>query len=288
MFEDSTNHHGLIKLNYTKVYLDILKEPEPDFSEGECAENILHWVWIFPKYNEMTYIHLTSCLSVLQNLKPKKIFLWYNNMPWGGNWTCCCNIIKETTVEIVYKNIIPAEQFMSKNISFGAHKSDLLRYIIMYQYGGIYLDFDVIVLKSFEPLLCYNITLAHESEDTLGNGIIVAKQNSKFIKIWIENYVEDFQPDKWDFNSVQTAMKLAKKYPELIHIEAKSMLHPSWENELQYLYQENLYYNWTRNYCIHIWTQVNLASQNPDVIKKLNSTYGQVMRYIWYGSSNII
>lgn len=63
--------------------------------------------------------------------------------------------------------------------------SDLIRLHVLYQYGGIYLDSDIEVLKTFDDLLeekvfvgIYRSTL---SADIFGNGVLGAEKKHPFI-----------------------------------------------------------------------------------------------------------
>lgn len=70
------------------------------------------------------------------------------------------------------------------------HTSDLLRLLSVYRYGGIYLDIDVVVLRSLEyvPL---NYVCAHDSS-TLGNAVISLEARGAGHKIG-ERFLRDFQ-----------------------------------------------------------------------------------------------
>ncbi|XP_001988866.2 lactosylceramide 4-alpha-galactosyltransferase [Drosophila grimshawi] len=70
------------------------------------------------------------------------------------------------------------------------HTSDLLRLISLYRYGGIYMDMDVIVLRSLEDVpLNY---LGAETFDLLGNAVISLKPNGTGHEI-AELFLRDFQ-----------------------------------------------------------------------------------------------
>jgi len=77
---------------------------------------------------------------------------------------------------------------------------DLLRA----EFGGIYLDPDVLVLRSFDSLRRKSLTLARESIEpivTISNGIIVCRRGAVFMRLWLETY-RTFNPDVWAYHSV--------------------------------------------------------------------------------------
>jgi inositol phosphorylceramide mannosyltransferase catalytic subunit len=76
-----------------------------------------------------------------------------------------------------------------------AEKSDILRFEILYQFGGIYSDTDVICLKSFEGLVTRGLTFFAGFESNkikrfgrplIGSAIIGAAKNSSVIKRCID------------------------------------------------------------------------------------------------------
>ncbi|KAH8262905.1 hypothetical protein KR044_001773, partial [Drosophila immigrans] len=74
-----------------------------------------------------------------------------------------------------YAKDTPIEKWLKQGDLFHSeylteHMSDLLRLITLYRFGGIYMDLDVVVLRSLE-LLPLNFVGAHDNE-TLGNAVI--------------------------------------------------------------------------------------------------------------------
>lgn len=74
-----------------------------------------------------------------------------------------------------------------------AEKSDILRFEILYQYGGIYSDTDVICLNSFEDLTYLRFFAGFESNKIklfgrplIGSAIVGAEKNSQVIKQCID------------------------------------------------------------------------------------------------------
>lgn len=62
-----------------------------------------------------------------------------------------------------------------------AHVSDYYRLKVLYEYGGIYLDSDVRVRKSFDPLLNNNCFFNFIYDCIVGGGVIGAEPHNEFI-----------------------------------------------------------------------------------------------------------
>ena len=60
------------------------------------------------------------------------------------------------------------------------HKSDVLRYALLYIFGGCYLDVDLHMLVSFEKYSNIDFMIAKVKNDT-GNGLLVARKNSPIL-----------------------------------------------------------------------------------------------------------
>lgn len=69
-----------------------------------------------------------------------------------------------------------------------AFVSDVARLSILHKYGGIYLDTDVEVLKSFDSLLSNKSFLGFEADSQIGSGIIGAEPNTPWIHALLSQY----------------------------------------------------------------------------------------------------
>jgi mannosyltransferase OCH1-like enzyme len=97
------------------------------------------------------------------------------------------------------------------------HKVDFSRYVILYKYGGIYIDMDAYTIKSLDGLLNkfrdYDLILSKSKNKTLiesylicgrdtclNNGIIISSKGSEKIKILIDSIIKN---PKCDFLSIK-------------------------------------------------------------------------------------
>lgn len=82
-----------------------------------------------------------------------------------------------------------------------AHVSDVLRLHALYEYGGIYMDTDVEVLKSLDPLLHNRGFSGFESDDRIPTGIIAAEKHNQWIYDQLNLYKTlNFIDDKGKLN----------------------------------------------------------------------------------------
>ena len=153
------------------------------------------------------------------------------------------------------------------------------------EYGGIYLDHDVLPLKSFDALRQHDFTLGRETARTLANGILVGRQAAPFARVWLETY-RAYDPHSWARHSTHTPHTLHALLPHLAHVEERSLVRPSWR-ELDAIYRGH--YDWTGNYCLHVYLGERFAV--PRSVRQMNvydCTLGEVMRYIYHGSPRLL
>lgn len=111
---------------------------------------------------------------------PKIIhYCWFGNNPKSKlmekcikSWYEFCpdyEIIEWNESNIDISDCVYAQQaFENKKWS---HLSDYIRYKVIYEYGGIYLDTDVELIKSLDPLLSEKAFLGFESTETVASGL---------------------------------------------------------------------------------------------------------------------
>ena len=178
---------------------------------------------------------------------------------------------------------------MLKEIKFETDYSNYDKIKAVMETGGIYLDLDVMVVKSFDPLRKYECTLGLERPDSLCSGIIVCVKDHPFLYLWLNSYYDDFQ-HVWGYNSGKVSTRLMQRYNGLIHMEEFTLHRPDWLHIDQIF--GNLTYPWNNNYAIHTWIRKagNDIQNNisPEYIKTMNSTYGQIAREVFYGSPALI
>ena len=69
-----------------------------------------------------------------------------------------------------------------------AFVTDYMRLYVLYKYGGIYLDTDIEMLKSFDDFLEYDSFIGLESSYTLCTAVIGAKPKQRWLKDLLTEY----------------------------------------------------------------------------------------------------
>ena len=163
----------------------IFKSEEEELSERQISflvPNIVHYIWT-GDYEPMLFHHFLSVKSVFDYMKPDVIYFHCENEPTGKWWKETKSKMKTLKIQ---KLELPTEIFR-KSIVMSGHKSDIARIEILIKHGGIYIDTDVFVIKSFDRLRKYNFTMGieyHGNPGRLNNGVIVAAKGAPFLHKW--------------------------------------------------------------------------------------------------------
>ena len=141
------------------------KKMNSDTCTGKIPKN-MHFIWIGNNQIPSTYIQYIQ--SWIMHHQDWTFYLWNdNNLP----------------------TLINKELF--EHVNTYAQKADILRYEILYQYGGIYIDCDFLCVKNIESLLNPLNNLwgfsAYESNEHIAIGIMGFQQYDPFLSIIIDS-----------------------------------------------------------------------------------------------------
>ncbi|KAJ8311505.1 hypothetical protein KUTeg_010860 [Tegillarca granosa] len=251
-------------------------------SQMYVVPNIVHFVW-FGKDSEWYFHQFLSVLSAYKNIKPNIIYFHCDNEPIGEWWIAAKKRVK--TLKI--RKVKPPDYIFDRVLIHPEHKSDIFRIEVLQKMGGIYLDTDVIALKSFNPLRNYTFTMGleyHGNPGRVNNGVIISAPNATFLNIWKSTY-KTFTAFEWDYHSCAIPYLLRDKYPDIFHVEERSLVYPSGPDKR--LIHDTVY-DWSNNYAIHLWHRTFNTHYNPESVKMLNTTYGQIARFVLYNNSDLI
>lgn len=93
-------------------------------------------------------------------------------------------IWNEQTFDITSNQYVN-EAYLNRKFAF---VTDYVRLKVLYDYGGIYMDTDVEVLKPLDELLQYPAFSGFEGPDRIPTGTMGAEKNNKWIKLLLDYY----------------------------------------------------------------------------------------------------
>jgi hypothetical protein len=152
--------------------------------------------------------------------------------------------LKAETPELQVILGTPPTKLNGKVLVDPAHISDAWRMDILISEGGIYLDWDVIVVRSFDSLLNANVILGAEIRnpqfgDALGVAVMMCRPQEPFMIRWRAQMNIHFDASKcYACHTIQLARFLSEHHPGEIHIlPERAFYEPGWElHAAKYLY----------------------------------------------------
>ncbi len=220
--------------------------------------NDLHFIYVGGK--PFSLIHYLAIKSACIVNSPRQATLHYSQEPAGDWWDKTRPYVQ--AVQVVVPSTIAGIPVQALE-----HAVDLMRLYILQEYGGIYLDIDVICIQPFTPLLNYPCVLGEQGVDGkkgLCNAVILAEKGAFFLQKWIEGFdsATSFwsgfraqgHDEHWDEMSVKYPMYLAQMFPEQLCIQNyKKFYWPCYyPSHLELLFTQQGY-SFPEAYCIHLW-----------------------------------
>ncbi|XP_014676245.1 PREDICTED: uncharacterized protein LOC106816197 [Priapulus caudatus] len=246
--------------------------------------NVLHYVWFTdPKakgaaHRSMNLYRMLGPISASRNLRPDRIILHSNQRPSGRWWDELFRI-----VPIEHEYYPDVKRVFGRPVYELAHRSDVARIDIIRSHGGIYLDFDVVVLKSFDPLRVHDCVLGVETgikvktRNVTNAGVIIGAKNATFLNMWYDGY-RDYRKNDWLYNSAFVPNKLRAKHGQLLHVDP-NIWHDTSGNifksfaDLSHTYA---YHMWVNNHFLNV-PGVNKHDIKPQDAFLMNNTFGELL-----------
>ena len=257
--------------------------------------NIVHNVLF--GYNELKFSHFVSLLSVLKTQKPDIIYIHCDCYRLTGPYVPLLHErLKTTNTLLKIRTIEQPKEIFGRKISkkfFNWHSSDITRLRILQEFGGIYLDNDVYVVKSLDEFRKFEFTLNRDDYDYLSNGELIAHKDARFIKLWLKSY-RYYNPNGWFYNAGHLpSNEILDKRPHLAHRLRGEFgvfgpkicpllyifYYPKWRTDFHLIHlfmRGNEITN--PNWCFPYKFKPDILYFNERVIKNLNNTFGEMCR----------
>lgn len=186
--------------------------------DRNAIPSIVHYIW-FGRKNVSLSMYL-SFLSSVNIVKPSAIVIHTDCLLEGSYWT---QIKQNSLVHVVYRE--PPRTIFGHRVLYTQHRSDVVRADILEKYGGIYLDWDAVFVKSLDSLLNSRkeVILSRDHiprppfPDTINMGVALAKPRSRFIRLWRASLV-NYRSKDFLYNAVELPYKAVEAIPYSVDI----------------------------------------------------------------------
>jgi hypothetical protein len=178
------------------------------------------------------YHHPDSCVTLYGNSLPIEEILFYLELgydvrivPYSLRGMLEDAIgSKSSRMNMYVQAFLRRMPWISKGDFWYSHETDLIRLLILYKQGGVYLDTDMLILR---PVTMLRNSLAWETEDrtSLNGALLAFEAENEFIFECIKEFIVYYSRDKWAENGPLLLTRVAirgtwackNKDPEAVH-----------------------------------------------------------------------
>ncbi|GAU97317.1 hypothetical protein RvY_08636 [Ramazzottius varieornatus] len=273
--------------------LFIKEEIASNFAEGDNEEElILHYVRLYASWKTKTPLGFLDCLglySAIINLQPSVIYLHTTN-PTPFLFLNCEKLLDVTIKWPPIKTLVVTLHYVMNGqyIREIAHEADIYKLKAVEEYGGIVLDFDVLVingsslrnsLRSSECVICYE----DQYGPLIANGGLLGcrEEHARFPQLVLEeSYKKNYHAGDWLYNSAILPWDIFQRHNDTATVLDGPCNHANG--------------NWSGNYGTDNWTSlpayhsyIHDAQARREKVLKWDSPVGEVARWLLPGSFNL-
>lgn len=126
-----------------------------------------HLIWIGRNF---PFVNRLAVESILQTNPGSRVTIHYENPPSNADWQALQSKAEFRPLSLPdllgalpasMKAVIPVLEGISSG--YPAGRSNILRYLILYREGGIYIDFDTLTVRNYAPLLSHPAFIGEEA-----------------------------------------------------------------------------------------------------------------------------
>ncbi|XP_076435497.1 uncharacterized protein LOC143275346 [Babylonia areolata] len=210
----------------------------------DLIPRVAHFTWMSGRYaaeggpavpRSFTFAHFLSVLSALHVAGMEHVYVHGDVEPWGPWWN------ELRTQNVTYVRLDPPNTVFEQAIQVPAHVSDIVRYSVLYKYGGVYQDTDILWvnhlpdwLLGYPAVACPEWPRYGEWPDTLNLGLLLARRHSPFLRHFLATY-RYFRDRDWNFNAVLMPYRTYEWYPDTLFLDqflqaicSRGVCHPAW------------------------------------------------------------
>lgn len=229
--------------------------PLPDWSShgldttslesGVVIPNVVHYVWALRDQGdalEFQFKHFVSIYSSHLYLNPEVIYIHTNARPaavlaakHGHNNVWTQKVFEIPGLEVRYIEF-PTHTKYGDELEHLEHRSDFVRPGILRDFGGIYLDFDVVPIRDMKPLResGFRNVFGHELGEKVNNGVMLSIKGSRFMDVFDRDQHEAFN-GWWIEHSVHQLTRMANALMavpnEVLILERHAFIPDGWDDD---------------------------------------------------------
>ncbi|XP_078149496.1 uncharacterized protein At4g19900-like [Carex rostrata] len=181
-------------------------------------------------------------------------------------------LVKRTPAETWLKQLRKGEVDQGE-VSIGQNISNLIRLLVLYKYGGIYIDTDVIVVKSMYGLKncigAQTVDAVTRNWTRLNNAVLIFDKKHPVVLEFINEFASTFDGNKWGHNGPYLVSRVVRRVTNQVVVLPPIAFYPvDWsqigglfrgpgsqsKHESQWM-REKLQWIQKESYAVHLWNR---------------------------------
>ncbi|XP_063234670.1 uncharacterized protein LOC134537793 isoform X2 [Bacillus rossius redtenbacheri] len=248
-------------------------------SQTAIVPNIVHFI-LFSK-DTLDFTSFLSMVSALKVQRPEKLLIHTDSANITGRYWDALNAVRvaNTSVQVVRRDR-PSHVF-GQPLSSVYHASDVARIQLLMEWGGVYLDTDVLVLRPLDRFLRYEMTVGWPPDQFIGTQILIAHRGARLLPLWLDGY-RKYHPRDWYYNAGQFPTEqillprpgLAHRVPHLFGVD----------NLSKFLYGPARWPRWRAFFTLHLLARHPPAPRAADegFVRSYRTPFGEIARWLLY------
>lgn len=235
-------------------------------------------------------VHHLVIKAALRSVSPTVAYFHHAHTPSGTWWD-------RTQPLVALRRVKPPTSIFGRVLRRFPHQADVLRLELLLQFGGVYMDMDVMLIQPIGHLLSRpppgGVVLAHEGIDGTigaGNAMMLTTPNASVLVEWYSRY-RTFSDNVWNGFSVRLPMQLAIAQPGAIRLlDYTAFYWPPWNPwGIAQLYRTPRCLM-PASMGVHLWEtkmwKLLLQGLTPEIIAKRDTCFSRMAAAVHDGSFN--
>ncbi len=246
--------------------------------------NIIHFIHIYKSRSFRLWNYL-AVLSAYTHQKPDVIYLYYTVHETDNIWWTAVQEL------VTLVKIDDVKEYLGVKLDCPQYQADVVRLQKLIEKGGIYLDTDILTLKSYDPLRKFECVLGGEGYKghvwglhtadlnkigSISNAVILVAPNHRFIKRWLEVFPQKFKAKSWAYHAVILPLEMVREDSTWFHVEPVESFIP-FDFRRRYVFEEVTNPKREKHlatlkdsYCFHFWENI---WRNDGTLTRITSQY---------------
>lgn len=181
--------------------------------------DIVHFIYPCENTRPLSFLNYMAVKSVFDNHDPDTILFWIDGTPAPSPWW------DEIQSLVEINTFTPIKQYGGSDIVWPQYASDVFRLQVLHDYGGIYMDTDMIVLLPLLEFMKDKMVMSWEPTEPIGasacNALIISPPRNPFIKTWLEYLPEALKSSTWAEGGVNLPANISRWHQPLTKANAE-------------------------------------------------------------------